>query len=94
MPTAREVIQVFIDAFPDKRDQFMTCAEELINEGMQKGIQQGILTGMERGIVRGMELGIQQIAKKMLVMGIALNVILEVTGLPKKTLEALMESDR
>jgi recombination-promoting nuclease RpnB len=82
---AQEIVQTFIEAFPNKRGEFMTCAEQLIQEGVQKGI----LQGEQRGVQQEK----QQTAKKMLALGIDLNVITEVTGLSKKILEELMESD-
>ncbi|MCB1827360.1 MAG: hypothetical protein KDH94_02960 [Coxiellaceae bacterium] len=71
----------------------MTIAEQLIEEGMQIGIQQGmkigIQKGMEKAIEKGRQEAIQYAAIKMLKMKMGEQFILEVTGLSLEEIRVL-----
>ena len=64
-----------------------------LKQGLKKGIEQGIEQGIKQGIKQGIEKGITQeknaIAKNMLEKGIAIDTIIEVTGIDKATLKEI-----
>ena len=75
--------------------------EDGLAEGLEKGLQQGLEQGMEKGLQRGREegreeglaqgnvQGIAKVARNMLSMGLAVDVVAQATGLTKEQLEAL-----
>jgi predicted transposase YdaD len=73
---AQEIVQTFIEAFPNKRGEFMTCAEQLIQEGMQKGMLQKEL----------------EISQQMLYKGLDRTLIQECTHLSDEELDKLLET--
>ena len=66
-------------------------------KGMKKGLKQGLKKGIEQGIKQGIKQGIEKgitqeknaIAKNMLEKGIAIDTIIEVTGIDKATLKEI-----
>ena len=63
------------------------------DKGIQKGIAQGREEGIEKGIQKGMQKGIEneklQTAKNMLARGLDVDLISDVTGLPKSEIKKL-----
>jgi flagellar biosynthesis/type III secretory pathway protein FliH len=87
------------------KEDIMTIAKRIEQQGIQRGIQEGIQRGREEGIQRGREEGIQrgreegiqrgreegilETAKNLIQQGIPLDVISKATGLSKKELAQL-----
>ena len=90
--TADEVIDVFQQALPEQGEKFMTFAQQLREEGMQKGIQQGIEQGMQKGMEKGMEKGMRQVAENMLNHGYSPNKASKLSGLSLEEVEQLRRS--
>lgn len=69
--------------------------EEGIQQGMQQGIQQGMQQGIEEGIQQGMQQGEYQaalrIAKRALAQGKSVDEVIELTGLSKTSINALVD---
>jgi predicted transposase/invertase (TIGR01784 family) len=59
--------------------------EEKFEKGFQKGVEQGLEKGMEKGI----EKGVEQVARKLKAAGIAVEVIMQSTGLSRDVSEGL-----
>ncbi len=63
----------------------------------QKGLQQGVKRGVKRGVQQGLQQGIQQgtkqalleTARKLKTRGVAIEEIIDITGLSKAEIEAL-----
>lgn len=72
-----------------------TLAEQWQAQGYAKGSHEGIEKGMERGMEKGMEKGIKKsahrIAKNLLVQGLVLKNIAQVTELPVAEVLAIQE---
>ena len=63
--------------------------EDGLAEGLEKGLQQGLQQGMEKGREEGREEKAEAIARNMLSMGLAVDVVAQATGLTKEQLEGL-----
>lgn len=83
---AGEIIDIFAGALPNQRSDFMTFAQRLREEGIEKGIEKGILKGKQEGILEGMQKGVLDVAKNMLSKGFSDDQIIEITGIDKNTL--------
>ncbi|MEL6152621.1 MAG: Rpn family recombination-promoting nuclease/putative transposase [Bacteroidota bacterium] len=55
---AKEIIDTLIDLKPNKKEEIMTAAQQLRQEGMQQGMQQGIQT-VARNMLHQLHLGIE-----------------------------------
>ena len=62
--------------------------EDGLAEGLEKGLQQGREEGLQQGREEKAE-AIAQVARNMLSMGLAVDVVAQATGLTKEQLEAL-----
>lgn len=65
----------------------MTLAEQFREEGWEKGLQKGLQTGLEKGQKK-----IMAIAKTMLLKGMTVELVAELTGLEVSIVEELMDS--
>ena len=63
--------------------------EQGIAEGRKEGIQQGIQEGMQQGIEQGEKQEKIQIAKKMKMQGMDIEIIIKITDLSKEEIENL-----
>ena len=67
--------------------------EDGLAEGLEKGLQQGRAEGREEGreegLAQGNVQGIAKVARNMLSMGLAVDVVSQATGLTKEQLEAI-----
>ncbi len=61
-------------------------------KGFEAGVEQGIERGIEKGIEQGMEKGMEKVARSLLSIGIPVEQIGIVTGLPSERIEALRQS--
>ncbi|MEI6209973.1 MAG: hypothetical protein WCP20_24580, partial [Desulfuromonadales bacterium] len=67
-------------------------------EEYEKGIEQGIELGIEKGIEKGIDQGIEigekknrsEIARKMMQKGIAIDDVMEITGLSREEIEKVL----
>jgi len=81
-------------------EDVMTIADQFkqmgINEGLSLGLEQGIERGMERGLERGVEKGSKEraldIAHRMLLEGLSVDVVSKCTGLPASTISHLKKN--
>ncbi len=75
-----------------------TYAEELLQEGLQKGLQEGLQEGRQEGLQTGREEGQLGTIENFLRAGIEWSVIEEATGIDQEAFQALRrrleESDR
>lgn len=70
------------------RDNLVTYAGA-IKEGMEKGMEEGMKKGMEKGMEMGMEKAKLENAKTMKTLGLAADIIMQVTGLSAEEIEKL-----
>ena len=75
----REIRDMFAEIFSYDR--------ELIEQGVEQGFKRGIEQGIEQGVERTK----LETAKKLLVKGMSIEDILEITELPEKEIEQLIE---
>jgi predicted transposase/invertase (TIGR01784 family) len=91
---AREGIELqplfkqIIEHISEYEDDIMTYAEELRQEGMQKGRQEG----MQEGIHEGMQKGMHQMAKELLKSGVDESLIAKASHLSQKELDEIKKS--
>jgi len=62
---------------------------EGLNNGLEEGLEKGLKRGMERGMEKGLEKGKIEIAKKLLLLGTAIDLIIKSTGLSEKEIKNL-----
>ena len=78
---------------PQEEEVAMTVASALIHEGLEKGKRQGMRQGMQQGMQQGKLEGklekALEIARGMLLKGMSVATIAELTGLPRQKLTAL-----
>ena len=72
-------------------DQFIEHGGEIMTTIAEKWIQEGIEKGIEKGKLVGKLEGKLEDAKKMHRMGLNIEQIIEITGLSRDKIEALME---
>jgi predicted transposase/invertase (TIGR01784 family) len=84
--TADDIIGLFLKALPEKREDIMTFADQLRQQGMQQGMQKG----MQKGMQQGMHIA----AKKMLAEGMNIAIIEKITGLSDVDLALLAAEDK
>ena len=79
--------------------------EEIYQQGLQQGLEQGVKRGVKKGVQRGLQQGLQQgihqgiqqgakqamleTARKLKARGVAIEEIIDITGLSKAEIEAL-----
>jgi recombination-promoting nuclease RpnB len=78
--------------FPDKQELIMTYGQQLRQEGEQKGLEIGLLKGMQTGIQQGIHNKAIEIAKSMTKKGFEINIIEDLTGLDRETIEDLSKN--
>jgi predicted transposase/invertase (TIGR01784 family) len=84
--TPEELLEAIIKIAPNKKEDIMTAAQQLIDRGIQQGIQQG----MQEGIQQGLQYEKLEIAKNMLWnLHLGLDIVQQATGLSKEELERL-----
>jgi predicted transposase/invertase (TIGR01784 family) len=70
--------------------------DKMIEKAEIKAIEKGIEKGMEKGIEQGIEQGMEkekiEIAKKLISMGMEIEVIMEATGLAEQTINELRKT--
>ncbi|CAN5332481.1 Rpn family recombination-promoting nuclease/putative transposase [soil metagenome] len=71
-------------------DEVMTIAQSLIAEGIERGIEQGIEKGIEKGIMKEKI----EVAKRLIIEGMELDIIAKITLLPLVKLKALQKDIR
>ena len=62
---------------------------EGLQQGLEQGMEKGLQQGREEGLAQGNVQGIAKVARNMLSMGLAADVIAQATGLTQEQLEAL-----
>ncbi|MBU1720346.1 MAG: Rpn family recombination-promoting nuclease/putative transposase [Bacteroidetes bacterium] len=72
--------------YRDLKNSLDTAREE----GMAEGIEKGIAEGIEKGIAEGERKKQIEIAKGMIAKGLDVSLIMEITGLDKQEIEALL----
>jgi predicted transposase/invertase (TIGR01784 family) len=77
---------------PRYREDLMTIAEQLRQEGIQKGIQKGMYKGMQEGMHRGRQEERSEIALNLLSIGIDHAAIASATRMSREELDALINS--
>lgn len=81
---------------PEHKEQLMTIAQQLEQNGLEKGIKQGIAQGIEQGIEQGIQIGeersledtIQDMTRSMLEQGMDKNTVMKITA---RSLEKLAQ---
>ena len=63
-------------------------------EERRKGIREGIRKGRREGIQQGIQLARQEDALKMLKKGYPIEDVMEITGLSRQEIEALMKGEK
>ncbi|MHC0449549.1 MAG: Rpn family recombination-promoting nuclease/putative transposase [Candidatus Lariskella arthropodorum] len=86
----REVIEFFSKLFEEKKEEVMTIADQLREQGKIQGIEIGIQRGIEKGRLAERE----EVAKNLLLQGLDISVIESATGLSRKDLAKLQKSIR
>ena len=76
-----ELIQVIEENLPNDKEQAVTVYEQLIQEGMQRGVQQGMQRGVQQGMQQGVEIERLEIACSMLIEGFETSIIQKITKL-------------
>jgi predicted transposase/invertase (TIGR01784 family) len=86
---------------PDSEEEktMMTIAEQLRQEGLEKGLMEGLERGIERGIEKGRMEGLEKgrhsasrdIARELLACGINFETVLKTTGLDRDELEQMLQ---
>jgi len=71
----------------EKGGVIMTTAERLIQEGIQKGIQEGI----QKGRIEGMKEKAIKVARKLLMKGMSIEEVAELTELPEEEIIKLTQ---
>ncbi|POP43578.1 ISNCY family transposase [Superficieibacter electus] len=71
-----EFIRAVAERSPHNKENLMTIAERLRQEGLQQGIQQGLQQGLEQAHNEAL-----RVARTMLANGISLDMVLKITGL-------------
>jgi len=79
---AKAFVRKLAQRVPQHRDELMTIAEQLEQEGIKKGRKEGILLGEQRGEQRGIE----KVARTMLQNGLDRNMVMDMTGLTEDAL--------
>ncbi|MEZ9619525.1 Rpn family recombination-promoting nuclease/putative transposase [Vibrio sp. 10N.261.51.A1] len=74
---------------PKHEDTLMTIAEQLRQQGEQRGRQEGIQEGRQEGIQLGEAKALKEMARKMMLNGMDQQAIMDVTGLSKDELAQL-----
>ena len=74
------IITLLSDASPEHKEQVMTVADQLRQQGMIQGVE------------KGMEKGIATVARNMIAKGLDEALVVETTGLTKAQLEAIKTS--
>lgn len=86
--TLTEIYDLVKEVSVERSDEIMTIAEELLKEGMEKGILQGMEKGILQGIEKGMERGMIQERKKLVknlfAQGLDISVIAKATELSEE----------
>lgn len=82
----REFYSSLSEALPNYREDIMTLAQQLKQEGLEQGLEQGLKKGLEEGEHR-----IATIAKKLLAEGRSPLGIQKLTGLSEKEIMALVD---
>lgn len=88
-PRFREFLSQLADRLPQHKEELMTIAERLHEEGRQKGHFLGRQEGLEQGLEQGLQEGLQQgkhaealrIARAMLENGLDRETVVKMTGL-------------
>ncbi|MHC0448648.1 MAG: Rpn family recombination-promoting nuclease/putative transposase [Candidatus Lariskella arthropodorum] len=103
---SKEVIELFSKLFEERKEEVMTIADQLREQGKMQGIEIGIQRGLEKGIEKGMEKGRlegiekgrlaerEAVAKNLLLQGLDISIIESATGLSRKDLAKLQKSIR
>ena len=60
-----------------------------LEEKFEKGFEKGVEKGIERGIEQGIEKGIEQVARNLKAAGLAVEVIMQATGLSREEIVGL-----
>ncbi len=82
-PSADTLVDVLVEALPDKREAIMTFAEQLEQKGEQKGRQEGLQKGRQESKI--------EIAKKMLTEGFDISIVKKVTELTDEEMRPLVQ---
>ena len=76
------------------RDKMKEMRQEGLQEGKQEGLQEGFQEGIQKGLQKGKLQGLQEgkleVAKNLLNVGMAIDKISEVTGIPIDELQKLL----
>jgi predicted transposase/invertase (TIGR01784 family) len=85
-----EVKNVFDTAFEEgEKVGIEKGIEQGIEQGIEKGIEQGIEKGLEQGIEQGIEKGIEKVAKALKEQNVAIEIIVESTGLSYEAIQRI-----
>ncbi|EBC3893812.1 Rpn family recombination-promoting nuclease/putative transposase [Salmonella enterica subsp. enterica] len=78
-------INTLAQRLPQQKDNIMTVAQRLREEGLEKGLEKGIIIGEQRGIEKGRQEGKLEgrleVARQMLANGMDRNVVMQIAGL-------------
>ncbi|MCG9692910.1 Rpn family recombination-promoting nuclease/putative transposase [Vibrio sp. Isolate22] len=83
------LITSLASSVPKHEDTLMTIAEQLRQQGEQRGIQRGRQEGIQLGEAKGRQETLNEMARKMMLNGMDQQSIMDVTGLSKDELAQL-----
>ena len=85
----REFLRQLAHRMPQHKEEMMTLAERLRQEGHFSGRQEGLKYGLEQGLQQGKHVEALRIARTMLANGLDRDTVLKITGLPASELDAV-----
>ncbi len=63
--------------------------EEIYQQGLQQGLQQGVKRGVKKGVQQGARQALLETARKLKARGVAIEEIIDITGLSRAEIEDL-----
>lgn len=91
---SKEVIELFSKLFEERKEEVMTIADQLREQGKMQGIEIGIQKGRLEGIEKGRLAEREEVAKNLLLQGLDISIIENATGLSRKDLAKLQKNIR
>lgn len=85
----RELIKMREKAKLDYQSGLADAHEQGLEQGLEKGLEQGLEKGLEQGLEQGLKQGRDDVARKMLELGVSFEVIQQATGLSESAIKAL-----
>jgi predicted transposase/invertase (TIGR01784 family) len=94
-----ELIEILKEREVQGGEIMPSLAQRWMEQGFDQGVEEGWIKGKKEGIKEGKEVGIKvgreveklETAKKLIKNGVAMDIIVRATGIPKKELEKMAE---